>query len=365
MPDERLLEIPARVVAVEPNLARLEQGVEDFAEDVELKLVVGRVPHADRGRVFIAGEPGDFKFAQPPLAPEAVHDLNLRRVPRHRADEPRPPRGGLVFEPGSHQRVEREGGVAEPAEPVVPVAHASNLLGQRGRRSGHDPARGREGQRLQRDERPQDRLAPLPLEGALRRPRLPPALGPQDRLLGVQRRGLVLVRGVVREVERDEIPLRDHEFGKRGHIFTAQRDAREQAEAVRPGHRDDPPVHLADPGDDRAEVEPDHELHPHRDAAPVPLDDPDHARRAVERGHAVHHRDRPLLGLELGLQDERAGAISPGDPLHLPRWRDQPATIGGRAQGARRSTAPSRTGGRTASRSSHPCRRARRPGSRR
>ena len=67
---------------------------------------------------------------------------------------------GLLAIAAGEQRVERERRVAQPAVAVVPVAHAAELLGQRGRRRGDDAAGRRVGERLERDQRALDRVAP-------------------------------------------------------------------------------------------------------------------------------------------------------------------------------------------------------------
>src|SRR2546422_7739277 len=49
---------------------------------------------------------------------------------------PGPPRRRFPGVPGAQQRLEGDGGVAEPAVAVVPVAHAADVLGQ-GRSEEH------------------------------------------------------------------------------------------------------------------------------------------------------------------------------------------------------------------------------------
>ena len=63
------------------------------------------------------------------LAPHAIHDLHLLRTPGDRTQEPLPPRTCFVDISRLHQRHQGEGRVAQPAIPVIPVAHAAELLG--------------------------------------------------------------------------------------------------------------------------------------------------------------------------------------------------------------------------------------------
>ena len=61
-----------------------------------------------------------------------------------------------------HERVQRVGGVAQPAVAIVPIPHAPDLLRQRRRRRGNDAAGGCKRQRLERDERAHHLISPGP-----------------------------------------------------------------------------------------------------------------------------------------------------------------------------------------------------------
>ena len=152
---------------------------------------------------LVAAEPAELDLGQPALALDPVHDLQLRRLAGDGAEEPLAPGAGLVDVAGVHHRQQGEGGVAEPAEAVVPVADPAELLGEAGRRRRHDPAGRRVGQGLQGDQRPLDRVGPSlfvgrPVAGAIAEgaavgPLAPPALGV------VEGRGVVeLARGSAR-----------------------------------------------------------------------------------------------------------------------------------------------------------------------
>ena len=67
---------------------------------------------------------------------------------------------GLLDVAGGHQRVEGERRVAQPAEAVVPVAHAADELRQRRGGRGDDPAGRRVRERLERDQRALDLVGP-------------------------------------------------------------------------------------------------------------------------------------------------------------------------------------------------------------
>ena len=106
---------------------------------------------------LVAVEPLELELGQAPLARDPVHDLEALREPGDRAEQPVAPRACLVVVARAHERQQRQRGVAQPAVPVVPVPHASERLGQRRRRRGHDAPRRLVGQRLQRHERADER----------------------------------------------------------------------------------------------------------------------------------------------------------------------------------------------------------------
>ena len=108
-------------------------------------------------------------------AVEAIQDVELGLGQRRRLHEPpeQRPRLGVASEP--HQRADHEVGVANPAEAIVPVALAADLLGQRRRRRGDRGAGRREDHQLQRQRAPQDEVGPWAVVGARVGPLLPEA----------------------------------------------------------------------------------------------------------------------------------------------------------------------------------------------
>ena len=87
-----LREAPGVVRGREALAARLVERVDDLAVDVELALVGRAVADADRLRALVAGEPGKLELGEPPLAGDAVHDLEVVRRARDRAEQPVAPR---------------------------------------------------------------------------------------------------------------------------------------------------------------------------------------------------------------------------------------------------------------------------------
>ena len=135
--DQCDLQVPGRRAQRAPGPTRLVQRREHLAVDVELELARGGVADPHRGRLLVARQPADLPFVESALTGGPVHDLELGDIPGHGAQQPVAPRQGLFVESAAHERLEGEGGVAQPAVPVVPVALTTECLGQR--RGGAQP----------------------------------------------------------------------------------------------------------------------------------------------------------------------------------------------------------------------------------
>ena len=96
----------AVVVGGQPVDARLVQRVDHLAVHVELELLVRGVADAHRRRALVAGQPVELALGEPPLARDAVHDL--QRSPGSpataRSSQSRQARASSR-EAGVHQRV--------------------------------------------------------------------------------------------------------------------------------------------------------------------------------------------------------------------------------------------------------------------
>ena len=222
--EQAAAERPGVVQRREPAGARLVQRVEDLAVDVELELRARRVADADGPRPLVALEPRELELRDPPLSGEPVQ--RLRPVGRacDRAEQPVAPRARLVLVSGADQREEGERRVPDPAEAVVPVPDAAEALRQRRGRGRDDPAGRRVRQRLEGDERPDQRVAVRSSVRAAVRPVVPERLGLRERRLGVDVGGLVVVRRVPGEDERDALAGLDVELGDRVHVLADELD---------------------------------------------------------------------------------------------------------------------------------------------
>ncbi len=210
--EQRQLDRPGEVVLGDAGLARLVQGVEHFAVDVELELLGRRVAHPDRSRSLVTGQPIQFVLGQLTLAGRAVDDLQVLRVTGDGPQQPRPPGLGFLAVAGDEQRPQRQRRVPQPAVAVVPVAVAAELLGQRGGHGRDDAAGGGVGQRLEGDQRANHRVPVGAFVGAPRCPLLPEPGGALDLPAGVVVVRNLLDRGEPHHRERQRLPGGDREL---------------------------------------------------------------------------------------------------------------------------------------------------------
>ena len=306
--------------------------VEHLAPDVQLKLSMSGVADAHRRGSLVAGEPRQLELGQPPLASEAVHDLELGGGAREGAKQPLSPGTRLVEIAAQDQGVESKRRVPHPAQPVVPVAYAAQPLGQGGGRRGDDSAGGLVDHGLDRDEGAQHRVAIGALVGAAPGPSSPPRLGLRDGGVGVDRLRRGKVRRVPGQRERAMLTGGDGEVGDGGELFAAERHVGGEQEGVGAGHRADSTGGAAHPGHHRAIVHTNHQLHAHGDRAPEADDLADDHRRPVALRHTVHDGDGTGVRLEAGLQHERVVPVATVHRACPVAWRERPAPVLGPAQ---------------------------------
>src|SRR6516225_10179684 len=171
---------------------RLEDGVGNFPEDIDLQLLCGRIADAYGRGVLIASEPGDDQFRQPVLSADAIHDLHLMRGAGDGANEPVSPYLGFVVVSQMHEGEERKGGVTQPAKAVIPVPYATQTRGKGGRDGRNDPARWRIGQSLQRDQRTLNSARPRSDVGTTTSPLTPKLCRSFQHRKWIDRRGWAL-----------------------------------------------------------------------------------------------------------------------------------------------------------------------------
>ncbi len=125
---QRELELPTGTPRIVGRF-RLVEGRHDLAVHIQLELPGGGIADADRSRTLVPGQPVHLPFVEPAFTCCAVHDLHLRRIPGRGPQQPVPPGHGLLVEATPHEGLEGQGGVPQPAEPVVPVATPTQRLG--------------------------------------------------------------------------------------------------------------------------------------------------------------------------------------------------------------------------------------------
>ena len=134
---------------------------------------MGAVADAHGPRAAIALEVGQLVLGEVAPAVDRVDDLQLGVV---RVGLPaallEPVREvlGLLVEAEPLEGEGREGGVAQPRVPVVPVARAAEPLRQAARGRGHHRAGRLVGAELEGDHRPLHHLAPAPVVVRVRQP---------------------------------------------------------------------------------------------------------------------------------------------------------------------------------------------------
>ena len=168
---------PTGVADPDPVLVGQPDRVQHLPVDVELELVGGAVADPDRPGAGVALEVVKGLLVEVGGAVDPVHDLqgsgSLAGLLAHPVAEPAHERRGLVGEPESEQRMDREGGVPDPGVAVVPVAFAADLLREAGGGCGHEGAGGGVGHQLERDRRAGDHLAPAAAVGRAGQPTPP------------------------------------------------------------------------------------------------------------------------------------------------------------------------------------------------
>ncbi len=282
------------------------QRIHQLAVDVELQLFVGGIADAHRAAALVSRQPRQLVFGQPTLAGDAVHDLHFRRMPRDGAQQPLAPGARLGPIARAEQSVQRQRRVADPAEPVIPVADPAERFRQRGRRRRYDPAGRLVGQHFQRDQRAYDGLAPRPLQRAAARPVAPRVLGFEQMLLRVAIAVSAVVRGIPAHRERHGLAGLDGELAPRRQVLGAtQRHRRDELHRVWTRYRARAAEMRAHPGDAAPVIETQDDFGMHPNAALVAAHHPDQVdlvlapgeRHEVDDGHGAFGR------LEPGLED--------------------------------------------------------------
>ena len=161
-------------------------GIEQLAIDVELQLVRGGVTDPHRARAAVA-----LQVIERPLGDLTPPGDGVQRLERLRvggleaSGQPPDERAGLLGHPEAGQGVQREGGVPDPGESVIPVAHSTDGLGQAEGRRGHDRSAPAGVEQLERERGPMDLVSPPAGVGGQSHPVAPEVHGRLERFLHV------------------------------------------------------------------------------------------------------------------------------------------------------------------------------------
>ena len=286
--------------------------VGELSVHVELQLSRGGVPDPYGGGALVPREPLELVLVEATFSRDAVHDLQVLGVAGHGSDHPVAPPRRLVDVPGGHQGVERERRVPDPAEPIVPVPHPAEELGERGRRRGHDAPRRLVRERLQRDEGALDLVLPSTLVRRTTRPVAPPSVGLVDGLERVDRRRRILPRRVPGEHEPHALSFVHDEARVEALTLDGDRHIGPELHRFRAGTRVHDGARSVDPRSGLPVVESRYASRGHRHRATQPLHDADQARVLLPGRHAVDDANSAVGGLELRLEHQRPGPIRPG-----------------------------------------------------
>ena len=168
--------------------------IHHLAPDIELQLARGRIADAHGTGTLITGKPRHLPFDEPLFAGKSIHDVQVFRRSGDCAIKPFAPFFRFIVIAGAHQRYQGQRRVTNPAEAVVPIALAAQVLRQRSRRGGGDAACLNKGERLKRQQRPNDGFAPMAAIGAALRPFAPKPERLGQGGIGINRRGKRVIR---------------------------------------------------------------------------------------------------------------------------------------------------------------------------
>ena len=171
------------------------------------------------------------------------------------------------------------------------------------------------------------RVVPAAFVRAPRGPVLPERERVRERLLRLDRLGWRLVGREPAKDEGDAVAFRDGERRHGAQVPALVLDRRAQEHGVGAGDREERSVERAHPGHDRAVVEAEDELHPHLDASADSFDDPHEIGLRLARRHEVDEPHGAVVGLELGLEDERVAAVLAARRAELAGGLDRPVAV--------------------------------------
>ena len=193
MPSSGLLPVPADVFAPAPQhplglpvqaaagLHEVGHRIDHLAVHIELPLLHRQVADPDRPRLAVSRQVIQRALIRRLVAVDIVEHPQLGPGQAGRVQQPVDEGVGLVHVTQTGERANRERGVAQPAEAVVPVERAADPLGQRCGRRRHHRTRGSEHHELEGEHAPNYRLPAGAIVARGGDPALPPVHGARQR----------------------------------------------------------------------------------------------------------------------------------------------------------------------------------------
>src|ERR1700693_6343925 len=93
------------IIGLNAGLAAKVKGVNDFAVDVKLKLIVSGVAGSHGGGIFVARKPRKFQFRETPFAAQSINNVEFGRLASNCAHDPFAPIASFIEVTGDNQRV--------------------------------------------------------------------------------------------------------------------------------------------------------------------------------------------------------------------------------------------------------------------
>ena len=308
---EAVQPFPACLVGREAQRATRVEAAQHLAEHVELKLPGGGVACAHRARTFVAGQPAQLELGKTARASDVVHDLNFACRPCARSQEPVTKRAGLLDVAPDHERIDGEARVAQPTVAVVPVAHAAQCLGERGRERGDHAAGRLVSEALEGEKRAHEGILERALVGAAAYPLLPACFGLAQLFFDVESGWRRPVRGMPGELKGQTLAFLDPQIASHARVRVFHGRGHAQRHRIGADRELEPACHAGEPGLVRAIPKAHVEQHLDRHFAIEALQQAHHvASPAVREWHEVDDAQRTSVAQEIGLEDEGVAAVA-------------------------------------------------------
>src|SRR5258708_13828949 len=128
-------------ITLEAPLAPVQvNAIQEFAEYIQLLLTHRAVPNAHRSRIPVPIEISQLTLRQFTLTSYAIHDLQVLAIRVREAAQPMGESVSLFRETKHAQRINRKGSIAQPGNPVIPVAYPTQVFRHSGSGVSDTPA---------------------------------------------------------------------------------------------------------------------------------------------------------------------------------------------------------------------------------